>query len=238
VGAHRRFALVRTRLDLLKEVAHSCGAKVNDVLLAAVAGGLRRLLQHRGEPVQPGTVLRVYVPVTLRPVDQRAKARGNLISQMVVPLPVGVPDSVQRLRQIAAETARRKARTRPNLGKVPHRGMAARAFLWLIARQRVNVTTADLPGPQVPLYLAGARLLEVFPVLPLVANESLGIGALSYAGQFDITVVADRDTYPDLEVFATGVREELAALAAAVGIEAQGRAAAPLVVTATSAWQW
>jgi len=84
-----------------------------------------------------------------------------------------------------------------------------------------------------PLYLAGARLLEVFPVLPLVANETLGIGALSYAGQFDITVVADRDTYPDLEIFATGLRTELAALAAAVGIETDGRgAAAPAVTTA------
>jgi len=88
------------------------------------------------------------------------------------------------------------------------------AFLKLVDRQRVNVTTADLPGPDVPLYLAGARLLEVFPVLPLLGKVSLGVGALSYAGQLDVTAVADGDACPDLEVFAAGVRDELGALGA------------------------
>jgi diacylglycerol O-acyltransferase len=76
------------------------------------------------------------------------------------------------------------------------------------------VESADLPGPPIPLYLAGARLLELFPVLPLIAKVSLGVGALSYAGEFNITAVADRDTYPDLEVFAAGVRDELRVLVA------------------------
>jgi diacylglycerol O-acyltransferase / wax synthase len=71
------------------------------------------------------------------------------------------------------------------------------------------VTTASIPGPVVPLYLAGARVLEVFPVPPLIANEPLGVGALSYAGAFSIGVVADRDAYPDLDVFVAGAREEL-----------------------------
>lgn len=171
-------------------------------------------------------MLRVYVPVTLRPVDQRAHARGNQIAQMVVPLPIGEPDPIRRLRQIAMETARRKAMARPSIGKLPRRGIAGRAFLKLIDRQRVNVTTADLPGPQVPLYVMGARVLEAFPLLLLIGKVSLGIGTLSYAGQFGITVVADRDAYPDLEVFATGVRRELALLASAMGIEADGGAAA------------
>jgi diacylglycerol O-acyltransferase len=218
---------------VVKEIAHSCGAKVNDVLLAAIAGGLRSLPQHRGEPVD-GTILRVYVPVTLRPLEQRADARGNQIAQMVVPLSIGVRDSVQRLWQIAMETARRKGRSRPSVGKMPHRGIAGRAFRKLIDRQRVNVTTADLPGPPMPLYLRGARLLEVFPLLPLIGKVSLGIGALSYAGQFNITTVADRDAYPDLEVFATGVREELAALASSPGIEAEGGAGASIRVAASS----
>jgi hypothetical protein len=78
------------------------------------------------------------------------------------------------------------------------------------------VTTADIPGPERPLYLAGARMLEVFPVLPLIANEPLGIGALSYAGTFNIGVAADRAAYPDLDVFAAGVRDELDALAISV----------------------
>jgi hypothetical protein len=85
-------------------------------------------------------------------------------------------------------------------------------MLKAVIRQRVNVTTASIPGPEVPLYLAGARVLEAFPVLPLIANEPLGVGALSYAGAFGIGVVADRAAYPDLDVFAAGARQDLHAL--------------------------
>ena len=79
----------------------------------------------------------------------------------------------------------------------------------------MNLTTADVPSPQTPLYLAGARLLEVFPVLPLISNVSLGIGALSYAGQFNIMAIADQDACPGLDVFAASAKDELRALAAA-----------------------
>ena len=82
-------------------------------------------------------------------------------------------------------------------------------MLLAVMRQRVNVTTASIPGPTEPLYLAGARVLEVFPVLPLIANEPLGVGALSYAGALTIGVVVDRDAYPDLDVFMDGARQEL-----------------------------
>jgi len=73
----------------------------------------------------------------------------------------------------------------------------------------VNVTSADLPGPPVPLHIGGARLLEMFPILPLIGRVSLGVGAISYAGQFNIAVVADRDAYPDLDIFARGAQNEL-----------------------------
>ena len=83
------------------------------------------------------------------------------------------------------------------------------ALLKVLDRQPVSVTTADVPGPPAPMYLAGARLLEVFPVLPLIGKVSLGVGALSYAGQFNITAVADRDAHPDLDVLAAGIRDDL-----------------------------
>jgi diacylglycerol O-acyltransferase / wax synthase len=114
VGPGRTLALIRTTLDAIKEVAHAHAATANDVLLAATAGGLRALLRSRGEPVD-GTTVRVYVPVSLRR-RVRAPQQGNLIAQMAVPLPLGGSDPGRRLRQIAAETARRKARTRTSLG--------------------------------------------------------------------------------------------------------------------------
>jgi hypothetical protein len=80
----------------------------------------------------------------------------------------------------------------------------------------MNTYAANVPGPPVPLYFAGARLLEVFPIVPILGNVSIGVGALSYAGQFNITTVADRESCPDLDVFAKGVRRSLDALTAAV----------------------
>ena len=212
VGPDRTLAIIRSNLEPVKDVAHAHDAKVNDVLLTVIAAGLRQLLTSRGERVD-GVVIPIFVPVTLRHGD-RSHARGNQIGQMVVPLPIGESDPLRRLQLIALETAKRKARSRPSVGKVPHRGIAARVVLKLMDRQRVNVESADLQGPPIPLYLSGARLLELLPVLPLIAKVSLGVGALSYAGEFNITAIADKDAYPDLEVFAAGVQDQLRVLVA------------------------
>jgi diacylglycerol O-acyltransferase / wax synthase len=216
VGPGRNLALIRSDIDLVKKIAHSHDAKVNDVLLEITAGGLRGLLRHRGEPVED-LVLPVYVPVTLRQPEAWAQARGNLVGQIVVPLPIGVPDPGRRLAQIAAETATRKAGSHPSLGAAFRSRTTRRVLLKVLDRYPVNVTTADVPGPQTPLYLAGAQLLEVFPLLPLISNVSLGVGALSYAGQFNIMAIADQDVCPDLDVFAASAKGELQALAAATG---------------------
>jgi diacylglycerol O-acyltransferase / wax synthase len=154
------------------------------------------------------------VPVTLRPAELRDQATGNLIGQFVVPLPIGVPDPGLRLEQIAALTAARKAESHPSVGTVLHSRIGRRALVKAMERQPVNVTSADVPGPRSPVYFAGARLLEVFPVLPLMAKTTLGVGALSCAGQFNIMAVADQDTCPDLDAFAAAARNELRALAA------------------------
>jgi diacylglycerol O-acyltransferase / wax synthase len=207
VGPGRSLAVIRTSLDEVKTVAHAHGATVNDVLLAVTAGGLRAVLRGRGEPVE-GTTVRVYVPVSLRP-RAGGPQQGNLIAQMAVPLAMREPDAGDELRRIAAETTTRKMRARTSLGTLIRGRLVRRLMLFAVMRQRVNVTTASIPGPPVPLYLAGARVLEVFPVLPLIANEPLGVGALSYAGAFNIGVVADRDAYPDLDVFVAAARKEL-----------------------------
>jgi diacylglycerol O-acyltransferase len=215
VGPDRKLALIRSSLDVIKQIAQTHDATVNDVLLAIIAGGLHGLLRSRNERVED-VRLPIYVPVTLRQ-GPRDHARGNLIGQMVVPLPIGASEPSRRLRVIAVDTANRKARSRPSLGTLLRSGIARWALLKILDRQPVNVTTADLIGPQVPLYLGGARLLEVFPVLPLIAKVSLAVGGLSYAGQFNIMAVADRDICPDLDVFIASAQAELVALAATCG---------------------
>ena len=211
IGWHRGFGLVRGDLGVAKRIAHQHGATVNDVLMSVLAGGLRGLLLGRGERVE-GVVLRAAVPVSLHG-RQPGRAQGNLDGMMVVPLPVGVPDDSRRLRWIAAQTARRREKVRPQGGMLFRNATIQRAFLRLMARQRfVNTYAANVPGPTVPLYFAGAAILELFPVVPIQGNVAVGIGALSYAGQLNVTAVADRDLVPDLEVFVEGMRRSLQAL--------------------------
>ena len=220
VGTDRRLALVRGRLDLTKQVAHVHHAKVNDVMLAAVAGGLRQLLASRGEDIR-GLVLRAMVTISLHQ-EQPGQARGNIPGWMMVPLPLGEPDPVRRLELIARETAARKDKPRPEAGSGVFRFVAGqRVWYRLFPRQRsVNLVLTNVPGPPMPLYLAGARLLELFPMMPTMGNLTLVVAGVSYAGQLNLTAVADRDACPDLEVFAQGVRATLDELARSVPVPA------------------
>jgi WS/DGAT/MGAT family acyltransferase len=208
IGPDRRFAVVRSDLDQVKAIAHGSDATVNDVLLMAVAGGLRELLLSRGEPVD-GLALRAVVPIAL-PHGDHERARGNVLGQMIVPLPVGVADPMRRLRLIADQTALRRRSPSPRRMPVLRSRRLQRAALRMAARQRAyNVYVANVHGPETPLYLAGSRLLDVLPLVPILGNLTVGVGALSYAGHFAIVAVGDRAACPDLNVFAAAVHATL-----------------------------
>jgi len=213
VGAGRRLALIRGRLEATKQIAHAHHATVNDVVLAAVAGGLRELLASRGEDIQ-GLVQRAMVTIS-RHHEAPGQAQGNKPGWMMVPLPLGEPDPARRLELIAAETAARKHRARPEAGSGIFRFVAGqRAWYRHFPRQRsVNLVVTNIAGPPVPLYLVGARVLELFPMMPVMGNLTLVVAVLSYAGQLNLTAVADHAHCPDVEVFAQGVRSTLNALA-------------------------
>jgi diacylglycerol O-acyltransferase / wax synthase len=213
IGAGHRLAVVRTGLEAARQVGHAHHATINDVVLAAIAGGLRALLSGRGEDVQTLTP-RATVPISLHR-EQPGQATGNQVAAMVVPLPLGEPDPVRRLELIAADTAARKRKTRPPVGTDMLTRFVAvqRACYRYMAHQRsANLWVTNIPGPPVPLYLAGARVLELFPVVSLLGNLTLSVAVLSYTGQLALTAVADQDTCPDVEVFAEGVRNTLDAL--------------------------
>jgi WS/DGAT/MGAT family acyltransferase len=211
IGSDRSLAVLRGSLDGAKRVAHARGATVNDVLLTAVAAGYADLFSGRGEPTD-GVILRAFVPVSLHQ-EQPGGARGNVDAGMLVPLPIGERDDVRRLELIAAETSQRKEKSRPPAGTMFRTILLQRAFLRLMPHQRfMNAYVANVPGPQIPLYFAGASLLEIFPIVPITANISIGVGALSYAGQFNVTVVADRDLCPDLDEFVAGLQRSIEGL--------------------------
>lgn len=210
VGQDRRLAVVRASMAEMRSIAHAHDATVNDVLLALIGGGLRGLLIGRGEAVE-GVWLPVYVPITMRR-RWRGPVTGNRVAQMSVPLPIDVADPVERLRRIAEATATRKRRDRSGVGKLFRSSIATRLLLMAVDRERVNVCSANIPGPRSPRCLLGSRVLEVVPVLPLIGRVSLGVGAISYAGAFSIGITADRENFTDLGTFVAGMEGELAAL--------------------------
>ena len=209
VGGRRRLAVVRTQLALVKDVAHAHGATVNDLLLAAVTGGLRALLLARHEPTD-GLTLYASVPVALRAGADTA-ALGNQVGLMVVPLPVGEPDPVQRLQHITQATTERKRRPERLASLRPVGSLTILRTLNRYSRHQhiVDLFVTNVPGPQRPLYLLGARLLEAFPVVQVAGNVPLSVAALSYDGQLNIGIQSDPDGCPDLDVFADGLRRSL-----------------------------
>jgi hypothetical protein len=196
----------------VRDVAHAHGATVNDVLLAAVAGGLRALLLSRGEDVHDLHPL-AYEPVTLL-LRRVAAGRPDQQGMIFVPLPLGAADAVERLRRVAAAAAGCKRHVLPAPNGGPNRiRLVRRLMTRFAARSRwADVYVANVPGPRTPLYLDGAQVRELYPVVPLAGRTPVGVGVLSYAGRLGITVVADRDACPDIEIFTDGLRAALAEL--------------------------
>jgi diacylglycerol O-acyltransferase len=217
VGGRRRLAVVRAGLAEVKAVAHAHahGATVNDLLLAAVTGGLRTMLLARGTPVE-GLALYASVPVALR-AGADAAALGNQVGLMVVPLPVGEPDPAQRLQLITRATTQRKRRPERLASLRPAGSLTILRVLNRYSRHQriVDLFVTNVPGPQHALYVLGARLVEAFPVVQVAGNVPLSVAVLSYAGQLNIGIQSDPDSLPDLGLFTDGLRRSLEELGAA-----------------------
>ena len=206
-GAARRLAAVRLPLPELHDAGHRLGVTVNDLLLAAVSGGLRELLVARGDDVRD-LVLRASVPVGTR-------TSGQPDGILVVDLPVGDADPSSRLVAIHERTAELKSRLRSGGGDVLDvlrlpLPLARLAVRWMrrIAGGRINLFVTNVPGPGRPLWLAGARLLEAVPVAPLTHGVPLGVAALSYEGTLCVGINADA-AVDDLDVLAAGVQRSV-----------------------------
>jgi WS/DGAT/MGAT family acyltransferase len=209
VGPRRRIALQRLPLRQLRAVAHECGGTVNDAILAALAGAIRTVLLSRGEPAD--VTLRASVPVSLNPTDAYL---GNRTGLMLASLPLAERDPRQCLARIAAATRLEKQRARQaGTPAFMNTALGTRLARPLFAHQRlINLFVTNVPGPAHRLRLAGAELLEAYPVAGLAGNVTLGVDILSYAGELGVTLVADPDAWPDLPMLAGALRGSFAAL--------------------------
>ena len=222
IGEQRRFGMAATDLDDYKRVRKVHGGTVNDVVLATVAGALRSWLMTRGEPVTPTTTIRAMVPVSVR---GEGKEMGNRVSSYFVDLPVGEGNPVMRLHQVSFAMRGHKE-SGQSVGAdaiVQMSGFAPPTIHSLGARvassftrRLFNLVVTNVPGPQFPLYAAGARMLSMYPVVPLAKGQAVACGLTSYDGGVYYGFNADRDAMSDIDVLAGLVEESLAELVGTV----------------------
>jgi len=224
IGPHRRFTWVRADLGDVKAIKDELGGTVNDVVLATVAGALGKHLRRRGQNTD-GLELKAMIPVSVR-ADVERGALGNRVAAMMAPLPVWCQDPVSRLDLVREELKGLKSSGQAVGAQVLTElsGFAPPTVLdqasRVMARQRFfNLVVTNVPGPQIPLYLAGRRMVDPFPMVPLAKNQGLGVALLSYAGKINFGLVGDYDTMWDLDEFAEDVAESLAELATEAGVE-------------------
>jgi WS/DGAT/MGAT family acyltransferase len=219
IGTARRFVTVRTQLDDYRRIRQAHGGTVNDVVLAVVAGALRTWLQSRGEPVTGRTVVRAMVPVSVRQFDGES---GPVLSSHVVAyfvdLPVGEPSPVVRLHQASyamrAHTEGGTAVGAASLANAAGFGPGTLHALGVraasgLSRRMFNLVVTNVPGPQYPLYAAGAQMVEAFPVVPLARGQALSIGVTSYDGHVFFGLYGDREAMSDLDVLGEAVTDAL-----------------------------
>ncbi|MFD4366317.1 wax ester/triacylglycerol synthase family O-acyltransferase [Rhodococcus sp. NPDC058521] len=228
ISRNRRFSVVRTDLADYREIRAKYGCEVNDVILAVVSGALRYWLLSRGEPVSESTTVRAMVPMSVYAEPDCDPDLGvqrgdwsdprSMVWSFLIDLPVGEGNAAVRLSHVAhateaqaRQTQRVTAQTLVRLsGFAPAtlHAMSARAAS-SFSQRMFNLMITNAPGPQVPLYVAGARMLEMYPVSPLLKNQALSIALTSYDGNVYYGLNADRDAMADVDVMASLLYESL-----------------------------
>ena len=218
VSEQRRFATISASLTDLKAARQEHRHTINDVVLAMISGGLRSWLLTRGESIGPGSSLTALVPMSVTEDDGEPTSLGSQVAPHVQRLPIGEPNPLMRLHQVAYDTQAHKdsgravgARSLADIaGFAPTtlHALGVRTSSEVVRKQHDLVIT-NVPGPQVPLFAAGAQLVASYPVLPLSAGHLLAIGVTSYDGEVFFGLTADRDAISDLDVLAQCVLDAL-----------------------------
>ena len=249
IGPHRRWAWTEGKFEEFKAVRTAFGGTVNDVVLAAITGGFRDLLQGRGELSSEKLVVRSMGPVSVRKSDQKG-SMNNQVSAVFVDLPVGLPDPKERLAAIRGQMDEyKKAMSAVDANSIIDMGnYVAPALLALGVRAALaagqfvcQAVTTNVPGPRFPLYVLGQKMVSAYAYVPIAGGTRCSIGIFSYQNTMTFGLNADFDGYPDLETLSGGIRrglDELLTLAKQQGDKAaekpKAAATAPAKKTAAA----
>jgi len=224
IGPHRRWSWAEASLDDVTTVRHGLGGTVNDVVLAAITAGFRRLLIHRGEDVSD-RVVRTLVPVSVRGDSERG-VYNNRVSGIFPGLPVSIADPRDRLNAISAQLAKLKSSKQAVAGDalVKLAGFAPPMLLSLGSRlaartpqRALQTVTTNVPGPQYPLYVVGRRMVYSYPYVPIMGSVRISIAIFSYCGRLFFGITGDYDSVRDIDVLRDGIEEGMGELVVAAG---------------------
>ncbi|MBM9461500.1 wax ester/triacylglycerol synthase family O-acyltransferase [Nocardioides sp. zg-536] len=218
LSQQRRIVAVQTRLDDYRQVRDAHGGTINDVILATLSGALRAWLMTRAESLGGLRQVRAVVPVSVIDEELEATSLGSQIAAHFVDLPVGEQSPVVRLHQVSysfqahKDTGRSVAANRlaglAGFAPTTFHAIGSRVAATEL-RRGYHLSVTNVPGPQAPLYAAGARMVASYPVPPLVPGHPLAIGVTSYDGGVFYGITADRDWIPDADLLGVCVREAL-----------------------------
>jgi diacylglycerol O-acyltransferase len=212
LSPHRHLARLARPMDDLVRVKRRFDTTINDVILAACSGGVRRFLEQRGEPA---VALRAMVPVSLRAASDAA-GLGNRISFLFIDLPTDEPDPLRQLRSVHGATMERKASREAEGAELVMNAVSyapqvvQRAMARLAASPRTfNLVVSNIPGPPEPMWMRGCRLREAYPIVPLADRHALAIGVTSLPDGVFFGLYADRKMLPDVDAVADCIDEAL-----------------------------
>jgi diacylglycerol O-acyltransferase / wax synthase len=223
IGPHRVWAESEASIDDIRTIRRAFGGTLNDVVLSAVAGGYREVLDRRGDDPDHA-VVRTLVPVSVRRDDGRGTP-DNRVSAILFELPVHLGDPLERLAAVHASMDELKGSHMADAGEVVTNvatlappmllGTGSRLATRLAHRlpqRSVNTVTTNVPGPQFPLYACGRQMLSYFPYVPISHGVRIGTAILSYNGKIAFGVTGDFDTGKDVDVLADTIADGIADL--------------------------
>jgi diacylglycerol O-acyltransferase len=218
LSQQRRVVTVTTGLADYRKIRDAHGGTVNDVVLATVTGGLRAWLMTRAESMSGLRKVHAVVPVSVIDRELEATSLGSQIAAHFVDLPVGEASPLVRLHQVSysfqahKETGRAVAANRlagiAGFAPTTFHAIGSRVAAAEV-RRGFQIAITNVPGPQSPLYAAGARMVGTYPVPPLLPGQTLAIGITSYDGKVFYGITADRDLVPDADTLGQCISEAL-----------------------------
>ncbi|MBF6600801.1 MAG: wax ester/triacylglycerol synthase family O-acyltransferase [Dehalococcoidia bacterium] len=224
VGGRRRVAWTSMSFGDVRGIRSVLGGTVNDVMLTLLGGALGRYLRAHEVPTE-GQTVRLQIPVNVRSEDERG-ALGNRVSMMLPEIPVGIEDPVRRLTAVRDEMERLKQEDQAkafeslmSLAENVPAAWHALAGMGGVPRGAFNFVCTNVPGPLIPLYSVGRRMLAHYPLVPLAGDLGIGVGITSFDKALYVGVMSDPAILSDVDVIAEGFAREFDALRRAAGVE-------------------